>query len=300
MLIESKYPRFKGITVDDKNIINSIVLNLPAYSDFDFTSLFSWNINNRTEYSILNGNLIIRLEDYSTNRIIYSLFGKNQLDNTLEILFTSRVIREFCLVPEFVIKRISKDKFNIISSRDHYDYIYNLKNFIDYNGRNLKVKRYYLRRFIKFYINHIEVKQINILNNRKCNEILRLFGKWERLMNKNKSEVVNELKALKKLLSSAAKFNLIIIGIYYEEKLIAFSLVEVIQRKYSIVHFEKADISYIGIYEFLKHSLSKLLIEMDCKYLNYEQDLGMDGLRQSKLSYRPTRFFRKYKIRRKN
>jgi len=61
------------------------------------------------------------------------------------------------------------------------------------------------------------------------------------------------------------------------------------------IHFEKADDTYKGIYQFINRSFAAMLV--DCiEVINREQDLGDPGLRQAKMSYRPTSFIKKYRI----
>ena len=69
-------------------------------------------------------------------------------------------------------------------------------------------------------------------------------------------------------------------------RLAAFSIGEPICSNVFGVHIEKADTRYHGAYpamarEFAAH------FAMDYTYLNREEDLGIAGLRKSKLSYYP-------------
>jgi len=61
------------------------------------------------------------------------------------------------------------------------------------------------------------------------------------------------------------------------------------------IHFEKAVGNYKGIYQFINRSFAEMLA--DCiEVVNREQDLGNAGLRQAKMSYRPSGFIKKYRI----
>ena len=59
------------------------------------------------------------------------------------------------------------------------------------------------------------------------------------------------------------------------------------------VHFEKALEKYKGIYQYLNQSFALSLPET-ISHINREQDLGDEGLRQAKMSYRPSGFVRKH------
>ncbi|HUX39383.1 MAG TPA: phosphatidylglycerol lysyltransferase domain-containing protein, partial [Rectinemataceae bacterium] len=50
-----------------------------------------------------------------------------------------------------------------------------------------------------------------------------------------------------------------------------------------------------GVYQFINQSFAKELPE-DYRLVNREQDLGDEGLRQAKLTYRPSGFVRKHRV----
>jgi hypothetical protein len=63
------------------------------------------------------------------------------------------------------------------------------------------------------------------------------------------------------------------------------------------VHFEKAVDEYKGIYQFMNQSFAAAL-PRHYTYINREQDLGDEGLRQAKMTWRPCGFVKKYTGRR--
>ena len=63
-----------------------------------------------------------------------------------------------------------------------------------------------------------------------------------------------------------------------------------------IILFEKADPEYEGIYQavnylFINHSFKQ------CRFINRQEDLGLEGLRKAKMSYHPFGFAEKYRVR---
>jgi len=61
------------------------------------------------------------------------------------------------------------------------------------------------------------------------------------------------------------------------------------------VHFEKACDRYKGIYQFMNQAFAQSLPKY-FKLINREQDLGNEGLRQAKMTYRPSGFVKKYQV----
>ncbi len=79
------------------------------------------------------------------------------------------------------------------------------------------------------------------------------------------------------------------------EETAAVALGETLNSNTFCVHIEKADISFPGIYA----GINKLFAENEAKgseYINREEDLGIEGLRKSKLSYHPAFLLNKYTV----
>jgi hypothetical protein len=61
-----------------------------------------------------------------------------------------------------------------------------------------------------------------------------------------------------------------------------------------IVHFEKALEQYKGIYQYMNQAFAESLPPAFV-HINREQDLGSEGMRQAKMTYRPVGFVKKYR-----
>jgi len=70
---------------------------------------------------------------------------------------------------------------------------------------------------------------------------------------------------------------------------------ELPDHKTFVVHFEKADIAYNGLYQFVNQEFAAALPQ-NIEIINREQDLGIPGLRQAKLSYHPSGFIEKFTV----
>ena len=109
-------------------------------------------------------------------------------------------------------------------------------------------------------------------------------------------EEEHEFNALQRCLTTHAS-SLIVTGIFIEEFLAAFWVLEDIGNGYAISHFEKANLDkYIGIFPFIKKKTAEILHKRDLVYVNLEQDLGIPGLRKNKKSYYPQHFLKKFTV----
>ena len=75
----------------------------------------------------------------------------------------------------------------------------------------------------------------------------------------------------------------------------AYTVAEGLTPDTVVIHFEKGDTQYKGIYQainqmFLAHAGDGF------RLVDREQDLNDEGLRKAKLSYNPVQFLRKYRV----
>ena len=77
--------------------------------------------------------------------------------------------------------------------------------------------------------------------------------------------------------------------------IIAMTMGEEINSNIFVVHFEKALKSYDGSYTLINNEFAKRKLSA-YKYINREEDLGIQGLRKAKKSYYPSIFLEKYNV----
>ena len=81
-------------------------------------------------------------------------------------------------------------------------------------------------------------------------------------------------------------------AIQVNNQIIAFAIGAPINHNTFSVHIEKADINYKGAYAVINKELASHLPN-NYIYINREEDLGIPGLRQAKLSYNPIKLLEK-------
>jgi hypothetical protein len=84
-------------------------------------------------------------------------------------------------------------------------------------------------------------------------------------------------------------------AILIDGKLEAFTLGEPLNRETVVIHIEKANPAYEGLYPMIHQAF----LEQEWSeytYVNREQDLGEEGLRKAKESYFPHHMVHKYKV----
>lgn len=105
----------------------------------------------------------------------------------------------------------------------------------------------------------------------------------------------NERQAIREIINNFGSFNLIGAFIKVKGNICAVAIGEKLNSNTLVMHVLKADPFMQGLYQVI---LNDFLLK-DCgnfEYINLEQDLGVEGLRQAKLSYHPARIIEKYTL----
>lgn len=290
------FPLFKRLEFSDKEQLESHAAKYQPYSDFEFASLWSWNVQKNMEISMLRSNLVIRFTDYVSGAFFYTFLGAHQATETAQELITLSEEKGYGptlhLVPEEGIAQLDSEIFDIRESRDHYDYLYEIEQHVTYGGGKLKSRRNFLNGFLKTYP-HYGAVALDLTDDLTRREVLELCRKWE----ENKGfPIPNEQRALHRFLDVAHLFNYSAVGITVDSALAGFCTTVLLHDGRANALFEKVDTRYHGIHALLRHEVAKNLLRKGYTHLNYEQDLGILSLRQSKMAFNPTGFLKKYSI----
>jgi uncharacterized protein len=289
------FPRFKTVDIADRDIIEQQTSGY-NYSDFNFVSLFSWNVDDSALYSILNNNLLISLKDYNNKKFIYSVLGENDIANTIKTINKHLQITTLELVPEVVaLDPYHKPGFIVTEDRDSFDYIYNLLKLVELDGPEYKSFRRSLSIFRSKNDFDISFERIDIDDTQAMHQIMKLTHLWREIKGKDLEETSYESSAIKRAIQHARMLPIIIFGAFISNRLVGFTINE-IKGPMAILHFEKSDTRIPGLGSYVKHQTFLALKAMGARELNYEQDLGISGLRTIKERLNPQYFLKKYKV----
>lgn len=294
------FPNFKKLDFSDRQNVESFFRNHSPHSDYNFHSLWSWDVKSSIEICELNKNLVVKFHDYISEEPFYSFLGKNEVNKTirelLEFSISKNMPNELRLIHEECISDLDSEKYKAEIDRNNFDYIYNVKDLSTYAGRKFSDKRTMINRFIKHY-GKPEVKILDIKCEPEKAKVINLNTSW--LTNKTKStegyDIKNEFIAIEKFLNSKFE-DVLCIGLFLNNELLGYSIFNILQNNYAMAHFSKANTSFVGTYEYLMRECATILLRNNCSFLNYQQDLGIQGLAQSKSSFRPIKFIKKFKL----
>ena len=120
-----RFPVFKELELADIADVQRYTARHAPFSDFNFASLWAWNVDNSVQLSELGGNLVVRFSDYLTGEAFYSLLGEHALDAAVRALIAlseeEKRQPRLKLVPEVVAARLDKDVFAVTEDEPHSD-----------------------------------------------------------------------------------------------------------------------------------------------------------------------------------
>lgn len=190
-------------------------------------------------------------------------------------------------------------RFAFEEDRDGFDYLYDVDRLADLPGKKLHAKRNHIRRFDEQFPDWL-LEDITPANVPECVELER---QWAALRQEtaggDANTVSEETVAVIEALYHMDKLGLEGALIRADGSPVAFSLGGFITPEVFDVNFEKSFGDIQGAYPAINRELARLIRSRHprVKWLNREDDMGLEGLRRAKLSYYPDVLLAKYTAR---
>jgi len=169
--------------------------------------------------------------------------------------------------------------------RDQYDYIYRRTDLATLHGKHLDAKRNHIHRF---RAEHPDF-EYRPLTPELFDECRRLTEIWQEEKNENykRNETIDaEHRVIETIFSHWDALGMIGGSIFVDGRMVAFTYGAAVTTDTFDVCVEKADRHVEGAFAIINQQFAEHLPEQYV-YLNREEDMGIPGLRQAKLSYHP-------------
>ena len=292
--MNSVFPNFIPLGLNSKDDLYKIQSKFDTYSDFSFVNMYAWDIDDSTKISWLNNNMVIQMTDYmDKDRKFFTLFGDNKIDETLEELF--KITSHLELIPGFVIEAIrDPSAYAVAEDRSSFDYMYKVSDIAQLKGKKYSKKRNHINKITSQLGKRISTTTVSEIGGPLMDELMSTFHRWCEHTKQPLSQYELEIIALQKLLRVFSEFNIYITICRIDGEIEGFSINEILNSKSAICHFEKSiNKDHKGLNAYLINQAAKFL-DGKVKIVNWEQDLGLKGLKKTKSSYHPVRQNRKY------
>lgn len=267
---------FREITLEDGHLFDKYK---DICSDYVFSYLFMYKDLYKLHISDDAGAVVIRSDNDGTS--FYMPLG-NTMEGIKAVLAyceENNITPMFSKIPEAYLGIFNDFGFRIEEDRDSFDYVFRNLDFLEYQGKEFRNQRNnlysYLRNFepsfsedIKSYIE-------------KCKAFTEKYH--------NSSD---KLEPTLRMLDSIDLFGLKGGVVLNQDEVAAFCLYEKVSEDMVVSHVELTDNSHRGVHAYLIHELAKVIGD---KYINKEDDMGIEGLRRFKETYNPCTMIRKFK-----
>ncbi|MCK5541797.1 MAG: DUF2156 domain-containing protein [Desulfobacterales bacterium] len=292
-MIIIEFPEFNRFDIKDKKLIRQFADRFnPLSCEYNFSNLFCWQDSGKLSFTLYKGRLLIY--DGIEQSMFMPLGEKFSVKELVKLSSDMKNIgmkSDFSLVTEEYIKEFPEieNSYIIKKKQDYAEYIYNVDSLCDLKGKKLSKKRNLISQFKRSYPDF----EIHLLKNELKKESLWLAEKLLSQQKKQTNTINQELEALKVSLDCFEEIGFEGLVVVVDGKVIAFSVFSQFKDLVYDIHFEKADINFKGAAQVINQETAKYL-KGKCQYLNKEQDLGIKGLRQAKMSYEPEIMFVPY------
>jgi hypothetical protein len=176
------------------------------------------------------------------------------------------------------------DQFVFHCGRGGHDYVYAIDDLADLKGKKYQPKRNHVNRFLAAYPD----VRILPLTEETLPDARALADRWH-ARRTPEEDAGMELAALNRAFSHWQELELEGLVMYVGEQVVAMTMGSRLDEQTVDVHFEKADVDYPGAYAVINRAFARHIREKypEVKFLNREDDMGIEGLRKAKLSYYP-------------
>jgi hypothetical protein len=283
------YPNLTPVNLDSHEQIQSIILKFKTdVSSIAFANLYLFRKKYNFNVSLLENSLLIT--GMEKGETFFSILGNlPQKEILIELLkkynYWKNISEEQAMKLNILLpnETVSED-------RNNFEYLYLRTDLAELLGKNFQKKRNLVNAFLKSY--PPEEREIKILDKNTLNDALYVLDEWRYGKGEHGDyDAAKEGVELHELLGFSG------LVFYVKGAPIGYCQGETLPSEKSFaVHFEKAIDKYKGIYQYINQEFAKTIPE-NVTYINREQDLGDEGLRQAKMTYRPVDFVKLFSMR---
>ena len=192
------------------------------------------------------------------------------------------------------LERLYPGKFRFHCDRDSFDYVYDIDDLADLKGRKYQKKRNHINRFRSLYPNW----RVEGLSHANLEAVQEMAADWYKARQESDPQGNYELEkvALSRLFAHFDTLKPEGLVLYDEDTVLAFTVGSFLSEDTIDVHFEKAREDADGAYTAINQAFAQYLRDRypQVRYLDREEDMGLEGLRKAKLSYYPHHLTEKY------
>ena len=265
--------------------------------EYSFTNLYLWG---RQKAAVIEGCLVF-FSQFNRKSVYLFPVGtgdrKAAIDAVIEDAADRGIPCRFTGLTHddcAALEQLFPGKFRYHFDRDAFDYVYDIHELADLKGRKFQRKRNHLNRF---RADHPDCRLVPITD-KTLPLAKKLVADWYalRLQENPHADYHMEQAALKKALEQWDVLGLEGLLLMCGDTVLAMTAGSRLSEDTFDIHFEKALDIHDGAYAAINQGFAAHLRDTypQLRYLNREDDMGLEGLRKAKLSYCPDHLVEKH------
>lgn len=291
--------QFHRIGLGDKTAYESILHCAPERGcEYSFANLYLWG---RQEVAFIHG--CVAFFSHFFGKTVYPYpIGNGDKGAVIEAILSDAKERGIpCRITGITeadreeLETLFPGKFHISPNRDSCDYVYDIDALADLRGKKMQKKR---NHFNRFQASHPDY-QVLPLDCKTHTLAKHMVNDWyqHRIQTDPEGDYLLENLAMVKAFRDFDPIGMEGIVITEDDRVLAVTMGSRLNENTFDIHFEKAREDVDGAYNAVNAEFARYLRLKypDVKFLNREEDMGLEGLRKAKLSYHPDHMVEKYR-----
>ena len=281
---------FEKIRIEDKPYFDKLLSGKNYFAcEYCFTNFFIWQDTLSIERAIKNDSIFVR--GIYKNKRFYFYPISDKIDEALEMLLDLEGKNlEIACAFDSILDKTSKEmleRFTFTKNISLSDYVYRAEDLIKLEGKKYHQKRNHLTKFKNSY--SYEFIPMSAKDTAICIDMKNRWAAEKEMDGPDLERMNNESKAIELALQYFNELELSGGIIKIEGSPQSFAIGEIPNKpnkKIGIVHFEKADYNFTGIFQAINQMFSQYAFS-NVEFINRQDDMGLPGLKKAKESYHP-------------
>lgn len=289
---------FSQFTLQDKALYEEYLSgDTERGCEFSFANLYLWG---RQSFALLHGHVVL-FSQFDRRSIYLYPVGNGDKKAVLDAIIADAKERGIaCRISALgesakkTLEQLYPNQFCFHCDEGSWDYVYDINDLADLGGKKYHGKRNHLNRF-KDIVPHYTVEPIDEHNLPRVKEMAKNWYQT-RLKENPDGDYHMEAAALEKAFRDYRALGMEGLVLLDGEEVLAFTMASRLSEDTFDVHFEKARADIPGAYTAINCEFANYIRDKypSVRYLDREEDMGLEGLRKAKLSYYPHHMVKKY------
>jgi len=290
---------FEPITLKDRDRISRYLRIYPdnETSEYSFTNLFIWSGVENIEWRESDGIMCLRTWAGGVLRYLMAFAPEDRFNEALDtaIATSAEAGRPFFMhsLPDWYREKMEAHmpgRFTFAREPHMDDYVYRAKDLIKLPGKKYHAKRNHINRFMNEYGGRYIYAPYEESMAGACMEIYNRWLSGQR----DPAPLCGERDSVACAIANAEALGVVGGVVLIDGVPQAFSLGERLTSDMAVIHIEKANPAIHGLFSVINRDFAANAFS-DAAWINREEDMGDEGMKRAKLSYRPARMIEKYR-----